>query len=228
MRIHGVTIENFRGIEKRDISFCEPGTDTPRRLSVVVGPNMCGKTTVLDALHLVYEVVANLNAPKLRQEFNPNDPALRPDPHQPIRIKVRFSLQPGELEVIRDLEHALGDPDAPPSDVYEIRLRWPPKEGVQGMRSVLDRAEPLGANFALRGRSLAKIVKAKGLRPGGHLRSGGWFALPRPAPQRVTRRAQHAHGARGRAARGRAAAICCRGSNSSPGSTKNGTQPCRG
>jgi hypothetical protein len=163
MRIHGVTIENFRGIEKRDISFCEPGTDKPRRMSVLVGPNMCGKTTVLDALHLAYEVVANLNAPKLRHEFTPSDPALRPDPHQPIRIKLRFSLQPGELEAIRDLDHALGDPEAPPSDVYEIRLRWPPKEGVEGMKSVLERAEPWGANFAFRGRSLAKVAKKKGL-----------------------------------------------------------------
>jgi len=178
MRIHGVTIENFRGVEKRELSFCEPGTDTPRRLSVLIGPNMCGKTTVLDALHLAYEVVANLNAPRLRHDFNPNDPALRPDPHQPIRVTLRFSLHPGELEAIRDLDQKLGDPSAPSSDVYEIRLRWPPKEGVQGMKGVLDRAEPKGANFALRGRSLAKIAKSRSLvQEGVFDRVGGLLYL---------------------------------------------------
>jgi energy-coupling factor transporter ATP-binding protein EcfA2 len=163
MRIHDVTIENFRGIDKKHFSFCEPGTDTPRRLTVLVGPNMSGKTTLLDALHLAYEIVANLSEPKLRRELNPSDPALRPDPHQPIRIKLRFSLHPGELDAINELLHLLGDPSAQPANVYEVRLRWPPKEGAGPIRSILEQAEPWGANFVLRGRSLARVAKAKGL-----------------------------------------------------------------
>lgn len=161
VRIHDVTIDNFRGIEKKRFSFCEPGTDTPRRLSVLVGPNMSGKTTVLDALHLVFEVVSNLKEPKLRPDFNPSDSALRSDPHLPIRIGLRFSLHPGELDAIRDLHHILGDPpDQPASDIYEIRIRWPAKGGVPGVQSVLDFASPWGANFVLRGRALARVAKS--------------------------------------------------------------------
>src|SRR5277367_815180 len=103
MRIHEVTIENFRGIEKKRFSFCEPGTDTPRRLSVLLGPNMSGKTTVLDALHLAYEVAASPAMPKLRPKFNPTDPSLRRDPNLPIRVTLRFSLQPSELDALREL-----------------------------------------------------------------------------------------------------------------------------
>jgi AAA domain, putative AbiEii toxin, Type IV TA system/AAA ATPase domain len=163
MRIHDVTIENFRGIEKkRTFNFCEPGTDTPRRLSVLVGPNMSGKTTVLDAVHLVYEVVSNLHAPKLRPDFNPDDPALRADPHLPVRIGLRFSLLPDELQAVRELQGLLGDaPVEASSETYQLRVRWPPKDGAQGIQSVLEPGSTWGANSLLRGRALARIARAK-------------------------------------------------------------------
>ena len=109
MRIHDVTIENFRGIEKRRFSFCEPGTDTPRRLSVLIGPNTSGKTTVLDAVHLVFEVLSNPVRPAFQIGFNPTDPALRPDPRAQIHIGIRFSLHPGEYEAIVELRRLVGE-----------------------------------------------------------------------------------------------------------------------
>lgn len=164
MRIHDVTIENFRGIEKKRFSFCEPGTDTPRRLSVLIGPNMSGKTTVLDALHLAFEVVANLKDPKFRPDFNPSDPALRPDPHMPVRITIRFSLHHGEIEAIHELQKRLGDASSPQqSDIYQIQLRWPPKDGISGIKGVIEAMSPQNANIALRGRALARVAKANRL-----------------------------------------------------------------
>ena len=161
MRIHDVTIQNFRGIDKlRRFSFCEPETDEPRRLTVLVGPNMSGKTTILDAIHLLFEVIANLGNPNFRDDFNPYDVTLRPDPHFPIRIGLRFSLQPGEYEAIAELQQALGDPPPPaPSGPCEVQIRWPPKEGVEGIKSVLEQANPWGANFLLRGRAAARRAK---------------------------------------------------------------------
>ncbi|AGP37236.1 AAA family ATPase [Sorangium cellulosum] len=164
MRIHDVTIENFRGIEKKRFSFCEPGTDTPRRLSVLIGPNMSGKTTVLDALHLAYEVVSNLKNPNFRPDFNPNNPSLRPDPQLPIHTTIRFSLHPGELEAIHELQKRLGDVAFPQqASVYQLQLRWPPKDGSLGIESVLESKSPSNANAALRGRALARVAKAKRL-----------------------------------------------------------------
>ncbi len=164
MRIHDITIENFRGIEKQRFSFCEPGTDTPRPLSVLLGPNMSGKTTVLDALHLVFEVVSNLKDPKFRPDFNPSDPALRNDPSMPITIGLRFSIKPGERDTIDELNQILRTPqELPLSDIYEIQLHWPPGDGLTGIRNVLDSASPRGANFLLRGRALARLARAQRL-----------------------------------------------------------------
>jgi energy-coupling factor transporter ATP-binding protein EcfA2 len=161
MRIHQVTIENFRGIEKkRTFNFCEPGTDTPRRLSVLIGPNMSGKTTVLDAMHLVYEVAADPLKPKLRPGFTPDDPALRPDPREPIRIGMRFSLHQGELEAIRELKRLVGDVQPEPSlDTHELQLEWPHIPGRDG--------NVWASARVLRGRALARAAKAKRLVPEG-------------------------------------------------------------
>lgn len=166
MRVHDVTIENFRGIERRTFRFCEPGTDTPRRLSVLIGPNGSGKTTVLDALHLAYEVVSNIRDPerRLRPNFNPADPTLRPDANLPIRINVRFSLQPGELEAIHDLQQKLGDSaSAPPAQVYELKVRWPPKDGLTELGYIVEGSAPRGANTAFRGRALARVARSRRL-----------------------------------------------------------------
>ncbi|MEZ4296525.1 MAG: AAA family ATPase [Polyangiaceae bacterium] len=164
MKIHKVTIENFRGIEKGHFSFCIPGTDEPRRLTGMIGPNMSGKTTVLDAIHLAYEIISQRRAPRVRPELNPDDPALRPDPHLPLRIGLDFSLHEGELEAIRDVHQKLGDPPHQlASELYSVVVRWPPKDGVEGIQSVLESASPWGANFLLRGRALARVAKSKRL-----------------------------------------------------------------
>jgi AAA domain, putative AbiEii toxin, Type IV TA system/AAA ATPase domain len=177
VRIHDVTIENFRGIEKQRFSFCEPGTDTPRRLSVLIGPNMSGKTTVLDALHLAYEVASNVTEPKLRQGFNPADPLLRPDPSLPIRIALRFSLQAGELEAFRELLGSLRPGDTvPTSDVYEFHIRWPPPEGQSLATGVFESS--WDARGVLEGRRLARAAKAKRLvQEGIFERIGGMLYL---------------------------------------------------
>lgn len=161
MRIHEVRIENFRRVEKERFTFCEPGTDSPRRLSVLVGPNMSGKTTVLDAIHFAFEIVSNLDSPKLRPEFDPSNVSLRPDPQLPIHIRLRFSLHPDELTAIQELTTMLGDPAPAVSTIYDVTIRWPPKEGTSGIAGVLESANPWGANYVLRGRALARVAKAR-------------------------------------------------------------------
>ncbi|MFL5349304.1 MAG: AAA family ATPase, partial [Hyalangium sp.] len=43
--IHRLTLKNFKGIESAELDL--------ERLTVIVGPNASGKTTVLQALHLL-------------------------------------------------------------------------------------------------------------------------------------------------------------------------------
>ncbi|MET1038411.1 MAG: AAA family ATPase, partial [Aeromicrobium sp.] len=49
MRLHRVTLTDFRGVESSDVSFEAPG------VTVVVGPNEIGKSSIAEALRLVRE-----------------------------------------------------------------------------------------------------------------------------------------------------------------------------
>ena len=49
MKIVRAVIENFRHIEKLELDFTD-SLDRVRDLTLLVGPNACGKTTVLNAL----------------------------------------------------------------------------------------------------------------------------------------------------------------------------------
>lgn len=51
MKITGIEIKNFRGIESLKLKFLYPEAATPRPLDLIVlaGPNGCGKTSVLEA-----------------------------------------------------------------------------------------------------------------------------------------------------------------------------------
>ena len=78
MKIRRLTVRNFRGLDGARLDFTdEDGRVRP--LTVLVGPNRSGKTTFLDALHLVYASLINARQPSLRPAFDPDDPRLRPD-----------------------------------------------------------------------------------------------------------------------------------------------------
>src|SRR5262249_20277988 len=140
---------------------------SPRPLTVIAGPNMSGKTTLLDAVHLAYEGIANARDPRWHPGFDPDDPTLRPDPNRPVEVAIDFSLHDGEHAALAKLEEALGgNLDVEPAAVYSVVFQWPAPEGsVHGVVA----AKPANAQQALRGRALAalalsrKVTKEKGL-----------------------------------------------------------------
>ena len=161
MRIRSVHIDNFRGLNDFSISFLDED-GKPRPLTVIVGPNMSGKTTILDAIHLVHATLENVKDPKLRSEFDPNDPMNRPDSVQPIRIKITFSLDDGEWDTLDQAEKALGNAGLKvvKAETYEITFCWPPP--ANSHFGVLN-PKPYNANLAFRGRAVAKVAKSQGL-----------------------------------------------------------------
>jgi len=177
MRLHEVTIRNFRGIVDRTVSFC--GADgEPRPCTVLVGPNGSGKTTVLDAIHLAYAAVENAKNPDFRPGFHPNDAELRPDPSKPIHVGVVFSLHDGEWETLDSLEKALGGSGLMTEKKrhYTLAIEWPAKN--QNHVAVTECNPPL-ANLAFRGRALAKVAKANRLVAEGVFEHvGGLLYLP--------------------------------------------------
>lgn len=56
--IHKLILKNFKGIESAELDL--------ERLTVIVGPNASGKTTILQALHLLLELT---NPDKVRREL---------------------------------------------------------------------------------------------------------------------------------------------------------------
>jgi hypothetical protein len=161
MKIRSLRVANFRGLGDKTLDFC--GSDgRPRTLTVLVGPNMRGKTTVLDALHLVYAALGNANAPSFRPGFDPSDPLLRPDPNQPIDVDLSFELDSGEREELDRLEQLLAQrPLLPePAQEYRVTFRWPVPPGSH--HGVVE-STPFAANLALRGRALARLAKARRL-----------------------------------------------------------------
>lgn len=138
------------------VDFCDP-TNEPRPLTLLVGPNMSGKTTVLDAIHLAYEAVRNLKSPSFRPGFDPSDPTLRPNRNEPIEVELRFSLHPGEWEAMNELETAMGAKlQVEKADLYRFGLRCSTVE--DGARFEVIAPDPPNASLALRGRALAAIA----------------------------------------------------------------------
>jgi DNA repair exonuclease SbcCD ATPase subunit len=55
MKLHSLDIENFRAIETISLDFTDY-LGRPRPISLIVGPNGSGKTSILDAVHVVVKV----------------------------------------------------------------------------------------------------------------------------------------------------------------------------
>jgi energy-coupling factor transporter ATP-binding protein EcfA2 len=176
VRLHRVEVKNFRRIEHLALDLCD-AAGKPRPLTVLVGPNMSGKTTLLDAVHLVYEAIRNQKNPTWRPGFDPSDPTLRPNPNEPIEVTIQWSLHEGEWEAMNEIEGAMQNKlHVAKAPLYTFRLRFPSSDDI-GRLDVVD-AEPPNAPRALRGRALAAVALQRRVATEGVLeRVGGVLYL---------------------------------------------------
>lgn len=157
MKIRSLTVRNFRGLVDQTVSFLDEGGEV-RPLTVLVGPNRSGKTTLLDAIHLVTAAIENATEPVWRPELDPDDPRLRPDPLRPIEIGLEFSLERAEWQTLVALSAQLHDQTVPDfSESYEVHFAWP---RPSGSNYGVTNQTPMFAALALRGRAKAKIALA--------------------------------------------------------------------
>src|SRR4051812_34183992 len=108
MHLRTLKIKNFRALEDIHVEF-------DRRVSVIVGPNAVGKTTVLEAIRLVKAMLAPRTQSESTQTLfslgasSPHFPqrlrldAIARDPATPIVISCRFALTDAEYNL---LEHS--------------------------------------------------------------------------------------------------------------------------
>lgn len=109
MKLHSLEIENFRAIKHLELDFTDE-LSRPRLMTLIVGPNGSGKTSIFDAIDIV---VKTFEDPQ-----NPN-PQLRDglifSPQQIVREKgyvanigFEYSINKDEAEVIKKIYTDLG------------------------------------------------------------------------------------------------------------------------
>ncbi|MEN8214893.1 MAG: AAA family ATPase [Pseudomonadota bacterium] len=66
MKIHSLKVQHFRAIENSTFDFTD-NISKPKQMNLIVGPNGSGKTSILDAIHIVVRTLENPLKPRLRE-----------------------------------------------------------------------------------------------------------------------------------------------------------------
>ena len=133
MKLHSLELKNFRAIENLSLDFTDY-LSRPQAINLIVGPNGSGKTSILDAIHLMVKIFENPGQPDLRE-------GLEYSPQQLVRgrgniadIAFEFSIDKEEAEAINQVYTSLDLPqhfqlseeDRPPlNSPTQVRWRYP-------------------------------------------------------------------------------------------------------
>jgi predicted ATPase len=120
MQLAHVVIENFRQFERLELDFTDP-LGRVRDVSVLVGPNGSGKTTVLDAIAAAIGPATGFPSTRLGWTPSPRTVVRRGARCATVTCALRFSAQ--EVEMAREAATALGTDTALPS-VEEMTVTW--------------------------------------------------------------------------------------------------------
>jgi hypothetical protein len=119
MRLKNIHVRNFRALEEIDVDLESP-------VSVIVGPNAIGKTTMLEAIRLVKALVAPRSQTESNQAlvalgamlpYNPQRAipgAIARDMSRQVEIRCRYELLPAESAILTE---------AAPEVVVDFALR---------------------------------------------------------------------------------------------------------
>lgn len=119
MKISHVTIENFRHIERLSLDFTD-SVGRVRDVSMLVGPNTSGKTTILDALSLGVGIVTELFRPQFT--LKPRNIVRRGALSTRVVSQVRFSEE--EIAATRRLYKLAELPVSDVLDTGEVQITW--------------------------------------------------------------------------------------------------------
>ena len=124
MKLARLRIENFRQFGTEAKPFELDFTDALGRVrdfTLLVGPNGCGKTTILDAIAAA--IGPSLEMPTLRSSFkrSPRTVVTRGALHAKVTCWLRFD--PVEVDTTREVLHLAELNDSVP-DVPEVKVTW--------------------------------------------------------------------------------------------------------
>jgi len=106
MKLHSLEIKNFRAIEDISLDFTDLLSRT-RPINLIVGPNGSGKTSILDAIHVVVKVFENPQNPELREGLEYNVQQLVRGRANIAQITFEYSIEKDEAEAIDDVYSSL-------------------------------------------------------------------------------------------------------------------------
>jgi predicted ATP-dependent endonuclease of OLD family len=106
MKLHSLEIKNFRAIKDISLDFTDL-LSRPRPINLIVGPNGSGKTSILDAIHVVVKVFENPNKPLLRDGLEYNVQQLVRGRGNIAQITFEYSIERNEAEAINDVYSSL-------------------------------------------------------------------------------------------------------------------------
>ncbi|HSP79896.1 MAG TPA: ATP-binding protein, partial [Myxococcaceae bacterium] len=129
MQLTHLHIQNFKGITELDLPLLEEGTDRPRPLTMLLGDNGSGKTTVLQAIALTLSL-ATRQTPEPSRLLWPGFRAERVSSQGPTRVELDVRFEPDELAATEELFHQwiqAGSPGEPfpllpPSQLPQVKL----------------------------------------------------------------------------------------------------------
>ncbi|MGB3420754.1 MAG: AAA family ATPase [Dolichospermum sp.] len=106
MKLHTLEIKNFRAIEDISLDFTDL-LGRPRSMNLIVGPNGSGKTSILDAIHVVVKVFEKPQDPELREGLEYNVQQLVKGRGNIAQITFEYSIEKDEAEAINDVYSSL-------------------------------------------------------------------------------------------------------------------------
>ena len=106
MKLHTLEIKNFRAIKDISLDFTDL-LSRPRPINLIVGPNSSGKTSILDAIHVVVKVFENPQNPELREGLEYNVQQLVRGRGNRTQIAFEYSIERDEAEAINDVYSSL-------------------------------------------------------------------------------------------------------------------------
>jgi recombinational DNA repair ATPase RecF len=102
MKIHTLTIKNFRAIEKLSIDLTN-NLSQPRQVTLIVGPNGSGKTSILDAILMVVRTSEDFKNPKLRDGLEFSAAQLVRGRGKKAEIQFEYSREEEEASKINEV-----------------------------------------------------------------------------------------------------------------------------
>lgn len=124
MKVTHVLIENFRRIERLELDFTD-SLGRVRPICMLVGPNGCGKTSVLDAIGLALSGTLELPGTRTTLTLDPRRVVRRGATTARVTLDLRFSDD--EIAAATEALQALGNPQWPHDKLpasKEVRLEW--------------------------------------------------------------------------------------------------------